>query len=47
MKKLFVLFIFLFLLSIFISVNKDFNSKAKVIIGVEELDAKMPPLPPV
>ena len=46
MKKLFVLFVFLFLISIFISVNSDFNSKTKVTFGVEEVSAYPPIAPP-
>jgi hypothetical protein len=40
-----MLFVVLFVFSILISVSKDFNSKAKIVIGVEET-AAIPPKPP-
>jgi hypothetical protein len=46
MKKLFILVILFFVFSILISVNKDFNSKVQVKIGVEKTFAKLPPPPP-
>ena len=47
MKKLFILFILFFVLSILISVNKDFNSKVQVKFGVENSYAYLPPPPPL
>jgi hypothetical protein len=46
MKKLFIMFIFLFVFSILLSVNNDFNSKAKIMIGVENTEAAPPKPPP-
>jgi hypothetical protein len=46
MKKLFMLFVLLFIFSILISVSKDFNSKVKISVGAEKVHALLPPPPP-
>jgi len=46
MKKLFILFVLLFVFSILLSVNKDFNSKIVVKIGAEQVHAGLIGPPP-
>jgi hypothetical protein len=46
LKKLVILFVLFFVFSILLSVNKDFNSKVVVKLGIEEVQATIIAPPP-